>query len=832
MWLVLSMMLACKPTPGAPGAGAPSGSTTDSGASTTAGSTLTMADFAPAPAALHRLTEAHYRAATEAVVGLRYEGELPVDYQLHGYAHVGAGELSIGPLDLELYEAAAWELATLSLPDDDSVEALLGCPYDSACLESALGPFLRRAWRRPPTDTEITELLALADSLAPALGERIAVQAVVAAVLQSPDFLFRVEIGVPDPVDPSVRWLDDYELASKLAFFVTGAPPDPALLDAAEAGELTGGGLTDEARRLLALPGARDSLITWFGETLELQDLATLDKDPLLYPELDALEDDLRAEIDELFVTVALDGSGDLRDVFTTDQAFPSPELAELVYGVTTGGGVITLPASQERGGVLGRAGLLALGAHNTVTSPTHRGKLVRTRLLCSSVPPPPPGVVTELSEHDDEATLRERLEQHATDPQCSGCHLMMDPIGYGFEHFDPIGRHRELDNGKPVDATGELDGVAFDGGAELALALVEHPRFAGCMTSQLYRYAMGHAELESEQPAIDLATELFVDSDHQVEALVEAIVGSEAFLTVGAPEVEPCVDGEQRDCSTLCDVGLDVCVDGEWMGCDAPEPTTEDCNGVDDDCDGLVDEDLVRSCTTAWGPGEEVCEAGAWSPCEGEVPLEVCNGVDDDADGLVDEDLEVGPTPTTYAELTVAHYSCDAAVDSWNGPCNAAVHRHCASLDCSVTGFGPVAADPDGMVVCLDDSEGVVVSTTFTELAGHHPDCSEADTHGGSCNAAISRMCGSMGLTTGYGPVENSGDVAVVVCTPGATVINGSYAVLATYDSVCDGSWERWGPSCARAIHGYCVDEGYESGHGPLENSGDLAVIACLGAP
>jgi len=832
--LLCTLLIACGglDAPGDAGGAGPSATTASSTPSTTASSAPTMDSFVPAPAALHRLTDTQYRNAVRELTGESFTGELPVDYVLHGYTSVGSGELTIGPLDLELYEAAAWSVAESALPDDDAVEALLGCPYDADCLEEALEPFLRRAWRRPSTEEERVELLLLAEELEPALGSRIAVQAVVAAVLQSPDFLFRVEEGVPDPVDPSVRRLTDWELAAKLSFFLWNAPPDQELLDAAEAGELSTGGLVGQGERLLADPQAAEALATWFGETLELNELDAVDKDANLYPDFADLKDDMRAEIDDLFVAVALDGSGDLREVFTTEQSWASPDLAASIYDTSGGSVPWQLPASQGRGGVLGRAGLLAMGAHNTVTSPTHRGKLVRTRLLCGSVPPPPPGVVTELAEADDEATLRERLEQHATDPACKSCHEMMDPIGYGLEHFDPVGRHRHTDNGQPVDASGDLDGMTFDGGAELAQAVVAHPDFSGCMSEQMYRHALAHDPLQSEAAAIHEVTDAFVGDGHQLVALVRAILGSEAFLTVGDPEREPCTDGETRDCETACDLGVDTCVDGEWMGCSAPAPALEACNGLDDDCDGSVDEDLVRTCTLPTGSeGEEVCDGGAWTDCLGEA--EVCNGVDDDADGLVDEDLEVAVTVVASDELTDAHEACDPLITTFDGPCNAAVHRTCADTECAVTGFGPVEQGVlDSSLVCLDDTEAVVVDTSFSELATHHGDCSEADTHGGACNAAIHRLCAAQGLTTGFGPLEHAGDFAAVACTPNADTIDDSYTRLSTFVSTCDGSWERVGPGCSAAIHQACVADGYTSGHGPLENSGDLAVIACLGAP
>jgi hypothetical protein len=810
------------------GPSATSPTTTDEPTSTTP--STAREPFVAAPAALHRLTDPQYRNAAEALVGLRYDGELPIDYSLHGYTNVGAGELSIGPVDLELYEAAAWVLAEAALPDDAALEAFLGAPYHRDVLAAALPDLTLQALRRPATQAELDELLILADSLAPLYGGRVATQGVLATLLQAPEFLFRTEVGTPDPANPGTLRLTDWELASKLSFFLTDAPPDALLLAAAGAGDLTAGDLAAHAERLVATPQARAALSGWFDQTLELDRIDTLAKDATLFPELEALRPDMHAEITELFAATSLDSDGDLRDLLTTNVAYPSPALAAAVYGVTGAGNAITLPADQERGGVLGRAGILAVGAHNTVTSPTHRGKLVRTRLLCGSVPPPPAGVVTELSDAT-EGSLRDRLEQHATDPLCQGCHEMMDPIGYGLEHFDPIGRYREFDDGYVIDATGEMDGLSFDGGASLGEAIAAHPDFPGCMSAQLYRHAMGHVELETELGAIDAITEAFVDDGHRVSALVRAIVGSEAFLTVADPERMPCTNGEQLPCDTLCGPGTETCSNGTWGACTAPTPAVEDCNGIDDDCDGAVDDFLTQTCTTAWGTGFQTCVAGTWADCEGAgPPVEVCNGLDDDGDTFVDEGLEVAVVSTSPAELTATFAACDPATASWNGPCNAAVNRFCGANACAITGFGPTSIAGDE-VVCLDSSEAVVINGSFAALGAIHSGCGEFDTHSGPCNAAISRDCSARGYGSGYGPVENSGDIAVYVCTPNGVTISASYLDLATYEPYCDGFAERVGSYCSAAIHEYCIDQGFETGHGPTENTGDLAVVYCMGA-
>ena len=182
---------------------------------------------------------------------------------------------------------------------------------------------------------------------------------------------------------------------------------------------------------------------------------------------------------------------------------------------------------------------------------------------------------------------------------------------------------------------------------------------------------------------------------------------------------------------------------------------------------------------------------------------------------------------------LTAAHSACHPDVDAWSPACFAARHRACATTDCAVSGFGPSALDLGGSgVTCLDDAHAVVVQTSFTELRTHHDDCNAADLHGGPCNAAISRLCGARGYGTGFGPVEHTGDNAWVTCTPSATVLSSSYTALSTHDAACNGSTERWGAHCSRAIAEWCAAAGYQSGHGPLENLGDNAMVACLGEP
>jgi hypothetical protein len=791
--------------------------------------------FAPAPATLVRLTDAEWRNSVEDLFGVRYTGALPLDFRLLNYGRVGGSQLTIPPADLDLYESAAWTVATNATPDDDAVERALGVsPTDHVAVRARLAPVVARAWRRPPTTTELDELMDRWTTVEPDLGADIAMRATIAAILLSPDFQFHAELGVPDPDHAGWRRLTGWERAGRLASFLTATVPDEELARAAAAGELDTDvdALVAQATRLLGTRRARETLAGFFAETLDLHELDSVTKDEELYPEFTAtLRAEMRAELEDLFTDVALDRGADLGELLTTERTTAGPELSAL-YGIA--GDATTLPGGDARGGLLGRAGFLTVQSHNTLTSPTNRGRFVRTRLFCQPVPPPPPGVSTELDPVAD-GTLRDRLEQHAVDPSCAPCHSLMDPMGYALEHFDPIGRRRELDAGLPIDATGSVGGVQFDGAAELGAAVADQDAFSRCVATNVYRYATAQVDRAEDEVVVDAIDLDFVDAGRAFSPLLEAIVRSEGFLTVGAPAGEDCAtEGETRSCANDCGAGTEACLDGTWMGCTAPAPAPEACNDRDDDCDGDTDEDLERTCTDTFGPGTETCEAGDWTECVGSgPPPETCNGVDDDADGDIDEDLAVHLEPFTDASFQAeGHPACDVRADAWSPACHAAAHRGCAARGCAVTGFGPVELGAtDLSVTCLDDTQALPTATTFSELSTHHDGCNAGYRQGGACNAAISRFCASRGQGTGYGPVENSGDDATVVCVPTATVLESSYSALSGLDAGCN-QGTRWGAACDRAIHDWCGQEGYRSGFGPLENNGDLAIVACVGVP
>ena len=811
-----------------------------------------LARYAPATARMHRLTEHEWRTSVSQLLHVQVGANLPGDYRLHGFTSVGAAELSIASSDLDLYEAAAWAAAEAALPDTPSLHERVGCDLTvlaepEVCIAPFAADLARQAWRRPIDSHEVDDLVALYAEVVDLTGSRVTGgQAVVAAVLQSPWFLFRVEIGVPDGADPAIRHLTDHELAARLSSFLTGGPPDQALLADADEGLLTDPEvLRAHALRLLDGDGARDALARFVDEWLDLERLATVDKDVDRFPELTpSLRAAMRAELQALFVDVVLTRDEDVRATLTSERAWVTPELADL-YGRRglTEPGWIDLPAHQERGGVLGRAGYLALHAHNSATSPTKRGLFVRTRMLCGVVHPPPQGVDTTLPPVDTSrpTTLRERLTQHADDPNCSGCHNAMDPIGLALEHYDPVGRHRTHEWGLPIDASFSIAEGSGAGAAELGAVVAEDPKFTRCLVRQLYRHAVGQHEYDEEERAIEELVTILEGKDHRLKAFLVELVLHDAFRQVAPPDRETCAsEGASRPCATACGEGTQSCVDGHWRDCSAATAIPETCNGLDDDCDGEVDE-VVRTCEGGFGPGLQLCTAGAWEEAcaSPPAPPEVCNGLDDDKDGEVDEGLDIDLMEATWGQVAAGHGACSVAIDGASGACKAAIKRTCAASPCAVTGFGPVGLDYDdgtATLACLNGEHALNHSTTYTELAARHPGCDGASGRrwGSDCNAAIHRWCAARGEASGYGPVENSGDAAYVVCTPKARVKGLKYSEIVSFSDPdlgpCDGTTWRLGPACDAAIHGWCRSQGFETGHGPVENYYDDLVVSCLG--
>jgi len=504
------------------------------------------ADYEPSPVSLRRLLGSQYVASIRLLLGdaAADAAAPPDDAAINGFAAVGAAQLALGSAEVDRYEASARDVAEAAVADGAHLQ-YLDCtpqgPSDDACMRTFVQRFGRLAFRRSLEADELDRYTAVGLTTAGDLGSfDEGIESSLAALLQSPLFLYQVETGEADPDQPGQRRLRGTELATRVAFFLTGATPDGALLDAAEAGELDDNdGLRNSAFALLEREDARGALGNFSEELLKLHELEGLPKDAATFPTYDAELAAAMREETRLFIEHAAFEGGDFSEIFDANYTFVNDVLAAH-YGIPgefdEAFVQVTLPPDQRRGGILGHASVLSVLAHVSSTSPTHRGKFVRETLLCTTIPAPPPGVSTDLPVGDGTETLRERLEIHMTDPSCSGCHVLMDPIGFALESYDGVGAFRTMDNNKPIDDASELDGVPVAGAAELGSALRANEAAHACMVRNLYRHATGHIESESELEALQAVTTAYIDSDFDLPSALVEIVASPAFRVVGEP--------------------------------------------------------------------------------------------------------------------------------------------------------------------------------------------------------------------------------------------------------------------------------------------------------
>jgi hypothetical protein len=532
---------------GPPGTNNP-GSAGTGGSSSIGGGTGGTTNVQPAGAlpgpSLRLLTESQYHATLRTLVGYADEltFELEDDVALNGLHAIGSSNVAISPKATEAYVHAAELVAERGFGSATAAQATAGCDVaQAACAESFLADFGRRAFRRSLTAEEKTRFVGIYTTGLQKLGTGAeGMKYAVMAVLSSPSFIYRVEVGQPNPGGPTPRALTDVEVASKLAYFLWNGPPDKELLDLAESGGLKApGALAGQAARLMAAAGFTKGLEGWFDDYLNLTNLPSLEKLPSRFPKFTpTLVRAMRTETLMVLSQAAL-GTQDFRSVFNSSKSYVNAELAQL-YGVqgVTGDQFVQVDLPAPRRGLLGNASLLSQYAHAAVSSPTLRGKFVRQILMCQGIPAPPPDVDTTLPDESEAKTARERLTIHSTNQTCATCHKLMDPLGLGLENFDAIGQYRTQDNGANIDASGDVDGVAFKTPDELANALAQSPAVPSCLSRSVFRYAWGRLESDADEPMLTELTNAFQASTYQMKQLLTSAVAASSFVNVG--ELDP----------------------------------------------------------------------------------------------------------------------------------------------------------------------------------------------------------------------------------------------------------------------------------------------------
>jgi PAS domain-containing protein len=543
-----ALLVSCQGAPADPGGGeAPSTNGGSSGISEPTGRCAGGPQAGPSP--IRRLTRFEYNATVEALLADHSQPAttFPPEELGNGFGN-DATALGASLLLVERYYEAAKQLADAATASERLAE-FVGCAAgsadESACAQSFIAQFGARAFRRPLKDDERARFTTLYTSSRSERSFAEAVRDVVWVMLQSPQFLYRVELdGTLLP--GGVATLSPYELASRLSYLFWGSMPDQALFDAAAQGQLTtAADVRKQAERLLAEPRARRVVRQFHASLFGLSGLDFLSKStesyPQFTPELGPL---FRRETESFLEHAVWEGDGAFSTLLSGGYTFMNARLAAF-YGVTGPNSeaferVELDPA--RRAGFLTQAGPMAALTPGSSTNPVIRGAYVRSRLFCDPPPDPPPTLMVMEPEPDPALSTRERFVAHLTDPSCSGCHQLMDPIGFALENLDGLGLWRDMDHGKPVDASGDLPSTdvagPLKGPAELARRIAQSAQAQGCYAGHWMSFGYGRGFTEQDACTKNAIEGAFSASGGNIKQLLVALTQTDAFMfrTVEAP--------------------------------------------------------------------------------------------------------------------------------------------------------------------------------------------------------------------------------------------------------------------------------------------------------
>jgi hypothetical protein len=424
-------------------------------------------------------------------------------------------------------------------PEQGEVRLKPDTTSERACARQILARLARGAYRRPVSGDDLEPLLRFYEEGRSEGNFDAGIERALRRLLVSPEFLARIERDPRSAAPDSNYRVTELELASRLSFFLWSSIPDEPLLQAAERGRLRDPRvLRQQVQRMIADPRAKALVENFAAQWLYLRNVPSSRPDTQLFPDFDDnLRQAMRRETELLFDTVIREDRS-IVELLSARYTFVNERLARH-YGMPDIYGShfrrIELTDEDVRGGLLGQASILAVTSYPNRTSPVLRGKWILENIL-NAAPPPPPPDVPELEERGEDGKLlsmRERMVKHRANPVCASCHARMDPPGLALEHFDAIGRWREVSESRtPIDATGTLpDGSAFDGPQELRTVLLRKPeRFVGTLTYKLLTYALGRGLTHHDAPTIRAIMRDAAVDDYRFSNIVLGIVTSTPF--------------------------------------------------------------------------------------------------------------------------------------------------------------------------------------------------------------------------------------------------------------------------------------------------------------
>jgi hypothetical protein len=480
---------------------------------------------------------------------------IPADVSVDGFTTNVTG-LFVSPAAMDAYNSTAVALAGRAVAE--SFSALVPCTtQDMACAGTFVDAFGTKAFRRPLAADEHARYVALFDPSLTGGDFKTGVGLVIKTMLISPYFLFRSELGTD--MGGGMFKLSPYEIATALSYTYWGTMPDDQLFAAAASGALADRTtLEAQARRLLADPRGRTRVATFFYEWMESARAYVATKDSGKYPTFtaananNAIVSAMRDEEDAFIGNVVFDSTKKWDELFTANYTFANDALAKY-YGLPAPGSAtapkkVTLPAGDQRGGLLTMGMFLVGHGRTDQSSPTQRGHMIRASILCSDVPPPPACVNTNVTQAPAGQTGRDQIQALTGSGVCNGCHSLMNPIGFGLEHFDSTGAERTLDNGQPVDATGIINGftdkagapLTFDGARQLSSILAQSDDARRCFAGNYHRYTRGFAAKGVDAGAVDKLAQTFLSQNLDLPELFVQVALQDSFVLRRSADVVP----------------------------------------------------------------------------------------------------------------------------------------------------------------------------------------------------------------------------------------------------------------------------------------------------
>jgi hypothetical protein len=523
----------------------PQGNPDNTGSASTGTGAAPVNCDAPSPGAspIRRLTRFEYTNTVRDLLGdTTHAGDLlPPEQKGNGFSN-DAASITTTRVLVDTYRSIAHDLATRATADAASLSKLSSCDTtktgEDACANQFIADFGARAFRRPLDASESAAMLGVYQAGRSGATYAAGLAAVIEMTLQSPQFLYRVELGTP-VADTNVARPTSYEMATRLSYLLWGSMPDTKLLGVAKAGQLdTKEQVLAQAQTMLADPRSRD-VVRYFHDTLyNVGGLDGLQRDTTFFPTYTpALGTLFRQETEQFVDSVIWDGAGDFQTMMTAPFTFLNGTLAKFygVSGVTGDAFQRVALDPNRRGGVLTQASLLTMTTPGSHNNPVVRGKFIYTQLLCGNVPDPPVGLMVKEPEPDPTRTTRERFIAHRTSATCAACHVKLDSIGFGLEHYNGVGLWQDLDNGKPIDASGNVpDGDAagdFNGAIELAGKIAKSHDAQGCYVGKWLDFAYGRFELAEDACTRASLDGAFQKSGGNVKNLLLALTQTDDFL-------------------------------------------------------------------------------------------------------------------------------------------------------------------------------------------------------------------------------------------------------------------------------------------------------------